>query len=65
MSGSNENNITIIEGRDLEFFLLTLGIPKEIASEAYRLRIWPQPDGTIKVKVNERTWSWTIGKADA
>ena len=60
MSGSND--ITIIEGRELEFFLFTLGIKD---ADIYRLRIWPQSDGTIKVKVNERTWTWTIGQKEA
>jgi hypothetical protein len=58
-----EKGITIIEGDDLDFFLLALGI-KRSTTDIYRLRIWSQTDGPIKVKVNERSWTYLIGRKD-
>jgi len=64
MGWIRDHGITIIEGRDLEFFLFALGLPKGKPSDLYRIRIWHMPDGSIKIKANERTWTWTIGRKE-
>lgn len=57
------NDITIIEGDDLEYLLSRLD--PTVPADIYRLRIWQSKDGSIvKVKVNERTWSAPVGKRD-
>lgn len=59
-----EPGITIIEGASLHVFMAAMGI-EATDTEVYRVRIWPQSDGSIKFKVNERTWTYTLGRADA
>ena len=55
-------NVTIIEGEDLEYLLARLDTG---AADIYRLRIWQAEDGSIaKIKINERTWSAPVGKRD-
>lgn len=59
------NDITIIEGDDLEYLLAHLGIDSTSAADIYRLRIWQSEDGSIaKIKRDERTWSAPVGKRD-
>jgi hypothetical protein len=58
-----EPGIIIIEGTDLKDFFDALAVPHTYVLP-YSLRIWPQSDGSVKVKVNNRTWTWELGKAD-
>jgi hypothetical protein len=53
--------ITILEGDDLKVFLANLA---EFDGDTYRVRIWADPAGSIKIKVNERMWTYSLGKAD-
>jgi hypothetical protein len=54
--------ITILEGSDLQHFFIMFGTG--IPDGVYRMRIWAQTDGSIKVKVNEGMWTYMLGKAD-
>ncbi len=53
--------ITIIEGRDLQYLLDRLTDGRD--SIRY-IRISPQEGGGVKVKINEGMWSYTHGQAD-
>lgn len=58
------DNITILDGADLDRFISFLLLSKE-RGEVYRLRINQREDG-MAYKVNEGCWSPTIGRrADA
>lgn len=58
------DNITVLEGPDLEHLLYILGI-EPMWSPAYRLRIWQAPDGSVvKIKANEGTWTPALGERD-
>jgi hypothetical protein len=54
--------ITIIEGDDLDEFLAQFELG---AADVYRVRIFQAKDGNgIKIKINERTWTYWIGKKE-
>ena len=57
----NDNNITLIEGDDLDFLCSGLGVPSQ--NRPYRLRIWSTEKG-IKVKVNEGMWTPLLGEEE-
>jgi len=58
----DENDITIIEGDDLDH-LLDLANGTANRSGIYRLRIWRNADsGEVKVKFNEGTWTTGLGQ---
>lgn len=58
------DNITILEGPDLEHLLYVLGI-EPMYSPTYSLRVWQSPDGsTVKFSANQGMWTPALGERD-
>lgn len=55
------DNITILEGNDLDRFLDTLGVHPSVRKHFHTLRINQREDG-LALKVNSGVWSPTIGR---
>lgn len=54
-------DIIIIDGHELDTVLAALDTG---TADIYRIRVWPNGDGTVKIKINERMWSAPVGRSD-
>lgn len=54
--------ITVIEGRELDSFLASVGAIPNTDREIYKISINQTHTGKVKIKINEGMWSPDLGQ---